>query len=106
MLTEPNYSKRLRTLEEDGFLEDQYSFLFHLIKRGRFFRLDSGKYLFVGREKEDNFKLSEYKEYGSLYIAGAGTPGPAIVGYGDLTEDQIKLAQNLFFVHLKKIILH
>jgi tRNA U34 2-thiouridine synthase MnmA/TrmU len=96
MLTEPNYSKRLRTLEEDGFLEDKYSFLFHLIKRGRFFRLESNKYLFVGREKDDNFKLSEYKEYGSLYIAGAGTPGPAIVGYGDLTEDQIALAQNLF----------
>lgn len=96
MLTEPNYSKRLRTLEEDGFLEDQYSHLFHLAKRGRFFRLESGKYLFVGREKEDNFKLSEYKEYGTLYIAGAGTPGPAIVGYGDLSEDQIILAQNLF----------
>ena len=96
MLTEPNYSKRLRTLEEDGFLEDKYSFLFHLVKRGRFFRLENGKYLFVGREKDDNFKLSEYKEYGSLYIAGAGTPGPAIVGYGDLTEDQIALAQNLF----------
>ncbi len=96
MLTEPNYSKRLRTLEEDGFLEDKYSFLFHLIKRGRFFRLESNKYLFVGREKDDNFKLSEYKEYGSLYIAGAGTPGPAIVGYGNLTEDQIALAQNLF----------
>jgi len=96
MLTEPNYSKRLRTLEEDGFLEDQYSFLFHLAKRGRFFRVDSGKYLFVGREKDDNFKLSEYKEYGSLYIAGAGTPGPAIVGYGDLNEDQVFLAKNLF----------
>ena len=96
MLTEPNYSKRLKTLEEDGFLNDEYSHLFHLIKRGRFFRLDSGKYLFVGREKDDNFKLSEYKEYGSIYIAGAGTPGPAIVGYGNLTEDQIILAQNLF----------
>ncbi|MCS5420386.1 MULTISPECIES: 7-cyano-7-deazaguanine synthase [Psychrilyobacter] len=96
MLTEPNYSKRLRTLEEDGFLSDEYSHLFHLTKRGRFFRLDSGKYLFVGREKDDNFKLSEYKGYGTLYIAGAGTPGPAIVGYGDLNEDQIALAQNLF----------
>ncbi|UUV18811.1 7-cyano-7-deazaguanine synthase [Fusobacteria bacterium ZRK30] len=96
MLTEPNYSKRLRTLEGDGFLEDKFSFLFHLAKRGRFFRVESGKYLFVGREKDDNFKLSEYKKYGSLYIAGAGTPGPAIVGYGDLTEDQITLAKNLF----------
>ena len=96
MLTEPNYSKRLKVLEEDGFLEDRYSFLFHLVKRGRFFRLEGGKYLFVGREKEDNYKISEYKESGSLYIAGAGTPGPAIVGYGDLNEEQIRLAENLF----------
>jgi tRNA-specific 2-thiouridylase len=96
MLTEPNYSKRLKVLEKDGFLEDKYSFLFHLVKRGRFFRLEAGKYLFVGREKEDNYKISEYKESGSLYIAGAGTPGPAIVGYGDLNEEQIQLAQNLF----------
>jgi len=96
MLTEPNYSRRLKILEKDGFLEDKYSFLFHLIKRGRFFRLEKGKYLFVGRKKEDNFKISEYKEYGSLYIAGAGTPGPAIVGYGELSKEQIELAQNLF----------
>jgi tRNA-specific 2-thiouridylase len=96
MLTEPNYSKRLKVLEEDGFLEDRYSYLFHLAKRGRFFRLDTGKYLFVGREKDDNFKLTEYKRYGNLYIAGVDTPGPAIVGYGDLNTDQIILAQNLF----------
>jgi tRNA-specific 2-thiouridylase len=31
-----------------------------------------------------------------LYIVGAGTPGPAIVGYGDLNEEQIKMAANLF----------
>ncbi|MCK5780513.1 MAG: 7-cyano-7-deazaguanine synthase [Psychrilyobacter sp.] len=96
MLTEPNYSKRLKVLEEDGFLEDKYSFLFHLAQRGRFFRVEPGKYIFVGREKEDNLKLSELKKYGSLYIAGAGTPGPAIVGYGDLNQEQIKLAQDLF----------
>ena len=96
MLTEPNYSKRLKVLEADGYLEDQYAFLFHLIKRGRFFRLEKGKYLFVGREKEDNYKISEYKEFGSLYIVGAGTPGPAIVGYGDLNEEQIELAKNIF----------
>jgi len=96
MLTEPNYSKRLKTLEMDGFLEDKYSHLFYLAQHGRFFRVEPGKYLFVGREKEDNYKLSELKKYGSLYIAGAGTPGPAIVGYGDLNSDQIKLAQNLF----------
>ncbi len=96
MLTEPNYSKRLRVLERDGLLEDKYSFLFYLAQRGRFFRLGDKKYLFVGRNREDNLKISEFKQYGSLYIAGAGTPGPAIVGYGDLDAEEIKFAQNLF----------
>lgn len=96
MLTEPNYSKRLKTLEADGLLEEEFSHLFYLAQRGRFFRLEEKKYLFVGREKDDNLKISEYRKYGTLYIAGAGTPGPAIVGYGDLNEEQTKLAQDLF----------
>ena len=96
MLTEPNYSYRLKTLENDGFLEDNYSFLFHLAKYGRFFKMEAGKYLFVGREHDDNLKISEYKDFGSLYIVGAGTPGPAVLGYGDLTEDEILFGKELF----------
>ena len=96
LLTDPNYSNRLKLMEADGFLDESHSFLFYLAKVGRMFRLDEGKYLFVGRENEDNLKLSEQKEHASLYIVGAGTPGPAIIGYGEMTEEDRQFAMDLF----------
>lgn len=96
LLTDPGYSKRLRILEEDGYLEDKYSELFHLLKIGRFFRFEKGKYLIVGREKEDNLKIEEYKNYGSLYIRGKKIPGPHMVGIGELSSEEIEFALDLF----------
>lgn len=96
LLTDPGYSKRLRILEEDGFLEEEFSELFHLLKIGRFFRFEKGKYLIVGREQEDNLKIEEYKNYGTLYVRGKDIPGPHIVGYGNLSEDEINFTLNLF----------
>lgn len=96
LLTDPNYSNRLKLMEKDGLLEEDKNFLFYLAKVGRMFRLDEGKYLFVGRENDDNLKLSEQREHASLYIVGAGTPGPAIIGYGEITEEDQKFAMELF----------
>ena len=96
LLTDPNYSNRLKMMEADGLLEEDKNFLFYLAKVGRMFRLGEGKYLFVGRENEDNLKLSEQKDNGSLYIVSAGTPGPAIVGYGEMTEEDKTFAMELF----------
>jgi tRNA-specific 2-thiouridylase len=96
LLTDPGYSQRLRILEQDGLLEEENSYLFHLIKTGRFFRFEKGKYLIVGREKEDNQKIDTYRDRGSLYIRGTDVPGPHILGYGDLTLSQVEFAKNLF----------
>lgn len=96
LLTDPGYSRRLKLLEEDGFLEDEYSNLFHLLKIGRFFRFEKGKYLIVGRQKEDNLKINEYKNYGSYFMRGTNIPGPYMVAYGELDEDMIKFALDLF----------
>ena len=96
LLTDPAYSKRLRILEEDGLLEDENSNLFHLLKIGRFFRFEKRKYLIVGREQEDNLKINEFKDYGSLFIRGKEVPGPHMVGFGDLTQDEIDFALDLF----------
>ena len=96
LLTDPAYSKRLRILEEDGLLEDENSNLFHLLKIGRFFRFEKGKYLIVGREQEDNLKINEFKDYGSLFIRGKEVPGPHMVGFGNLTQDEIDFSLNLF----------
>lgn len=96
LLTDPAYSKRLRILEEDGLLEDENSNLFHLLKIGRFFRFEKGKYLIVGREQEDNLKINEFKDYGSLFIRGKEVPGPHMVGFGELSQEEIDFALNLF----------
>lgn len=96
LLTDPGYSRRLKLLEEDGFLEDEYSNLFHLLKIGRFFRFEKGKYLIVGRQKEDNLKINEYKNYGSYFMRGTNIPGPHMVAYGELDEDMIEFALDLF----------
>ncbi|MDX8335815.1 MULTISPECIES: 7-cyano-7-deazaguanine synthase [Cetobacterium] len=96
LLTDPAYSKRLRILEEDGLLEDENSNLFHLLKIGRFFRFEKGKYLIVGREQDDNLKIDEFKTYGSLFIRGKEVPGPHMVGFGDLSQDEIEFSLNLF----------
>ncbi|MGL6025202.1 MAG: 7-cyano-7-deazaguanine synthase, partial [Cetobacterium sp.] len=88
LLTDPGYSKKLKVLEQDGLLEDEYSTLFHLLKVGRFFRFEQGKYLIVGREESDNLKIDEYKTFGSLFIRGKEVPGPHIVGFGDLSEEE------------------
>lgn len=102
MLTEPNYSNRLRILEEDGYLDEKYSDLFYLIRYGRFFRFGKGKYLFIGREEESNYKISEYSKIGSVHIMGAGVPGPAILGYGELNEDDKEFAMELFSRYSRK----
>ncbi|MGL4426090.1 MAG: 7-cyano-7-deazaguanine synthase [Cetobacterium sp.] len=96
LLTDPGYSKKLKVLEQDGLLEDEYSNLFHLLKVGRFFRFEKGKYLIVGREESDNLKIEDYKAFGSLFIRGKEVPGPHIVGFGELSEEQINFALNLF----------
>ncbi len=102
MLTEPNYSNRLRVLEDDGYLDEEYSELFYLIRYGRFFRLGQGKYLFVGREEESNYKISEYASIGSIHVKGAGVPGPAILGYGNFDSDDKKFAMELFSRYSRK----
>lgn len=96
LLTDRSYSKRLKVLEDDGFLIEENSFLFHLLKIGRFFRFEKGKYLIVGREESNNEKIDFFKEDCSLFIQGDLTPGPHIVGFGELSKQDVEFALNLF----------
>ncbi|WP_300358071.1 7-cyano-7-deazaguanine synthase [Fusobacterium sp.] len=101
LLTDPGYSKRLKLIEQDGFLEEENSKIFHLLKKGRFFRFAEGRYLFVGRTKEDNDEIVKYKEIGSMFIRGKGVGGPYILGYGELLETEKEFAKNLFSRYCK-----
>lgn len=101
LLTDPAYSKRLKIIERDGLLDNDHYEIFHLLKRGRFYRFEEGKYLFVGRSKEDNEKMFKFKDVGTLFIRGSEVGGPYIVGYGELSQEEIEFAKNLFSKYSK-----
>lgn len=101
LLTDPGYSKRLKLIEQDGLLENENADIFNLLKKGRFFRFEKGKYLFVGRMKEDNDEIVKYKNTGSMFIRGKSVGGPYILGYGELSDEQREFAVNLFSRYCK-----
>ncbi|OQY09181.1 MAG: tRNA (5-methylaminomethyl-2-thiouridylate)-methyltransferase [Fusobacteriia bacterium 4572_132] len=94
LLTEPNYSKKLKLLKEDENFNKE--FLFELLKAGRFYRLDKGKYIIIGRNSEGNEILKKYKEKCDLVIFGNKTPGPVILGVGELDKKDLDFAIKLF----------
>lgn len=98
LLTDPAYSVRLKILEADGLLEHEYADLFSLIKISRFFRFAKGKYLFVGRDEISNEKIDEIRRQGgsSFYIYSFETPGPHMLGFGELTEEEKIFSRKLF----------
>ena len=98
LLTDPGYSNRLKIIEDDGFLKEEYSYLFDIIKVSRFFRIDKGKYIFVGRDKETNDKIKEMKDkiINKTYIHSYKTPGPNIISNVKLNSDEINFAKELF----------
>jgi len=101
LLTDPAYSKRLKIIEEDGLLEDENSNIFHLLKKGRFYRFEKRKYLFVGRTKEENEEILKYKTFGDFFIRGKSVGGPYIIGYGGLSEAETEFAKDLFSKYCK-----
>lgn len=96
LLTDPAYSIRLEIVEKDGLMNEEHSYLFHLLKKSRFYRLGEKKYLFVGRDEEGNSRIDEYKDKGSLHITSCSVGGPHILGYGEFTEDEKRFATELY----------
>ncbi|RXZ69174.1 tRNA (5-methylaminomethyl-2-thiouridylate)-methyltransferase [Fusobacterium necrophorum] len=98
LLTDPAYSVRLKVLEADGLLQHEYADLFSLIKISRFFRFAKGKYLFVGRDEISNEKIDEIRREreSSFYIYSFETPGPHMLGFGELTEEEKNFSRKLF----------
>ncbi len=98
LLTDPGYSNRLKVLEDDGLLKDDHYWLFKLIKEARFFRFSKGRYLFVGRNKESNDKIDEFRKEKNLdfYIQSSEVSGPHIIANTNLTDEEIDFAKKLF----------
>lgn len=96
LLTDPAYSLRLKILKNDGFFNDEYSYLFRLIKKARFFRIDNGKYLFVGRDDESNKIISSYENKGFVQLKTSTISGPRIMLFGDFSQLEEKFIGELF----------
>ncbi len=94
LLTEKNYSDRLITLKEDERFEIED--MFEIIKYGRFFRLEKGKYIVVARKEEEGITLEKFKNQADLYIEPAEIPGPIIIGKGEFEELDVEFIKKLF----------
>ena len=94
LLTDPGYSKRLKILKEDGKIDDKD--LLILIKLGRFYRIDSGKYLVVARDAEHNKRLPEYFGKAQFYLSSGRSAGPTILGLGDFSDEEKQTVKELY----------
>lgn len=96
LLTDIDYSNKLRSYKEDGLLEDEYSILFYLTKMARVFRFGPKKYVFVGRDDIANHKMMEHKDEVSHMIRAFDVAGPIILMYGEFSEEEKSLARDFY----------
>jgi len=102
LLTDPEFSKRLKDLIEKfpDFDENDIE----LLKIGRHFWEDKIK-IVVGRDHEENLKIKELKRKGDILIEIENYPGPTALvrNYGkDKIEKAIEMAKNLTKKYSKK----
>jgi len=90
--------RQMELMEFYGLLKEEHAWLFKLIKEARFFRFSKARYLFVGRNKESNDKIDEFRKEKNLnfYIHSSEVPGPHIIANTNLTDEEIEFAKKLF----------
>ena len=89
LLTDPQFSKRLRDLMENGELTKENV---SLLKLGRHFRLRKGVKLVVGRNKEENERLRGLFRKGDFLLQAYSHKGPDAIIRGNVAEEGIILA--------------
>jgi tRNA U34 2-thiouridine synthase MnmA/TrmU len=90
LLTDPQYSKRLRDLVEH--CEDFSINDIKLLSFGRHFRLDKQTKLIVGRDKEDNESIRMYAESKHIMLEALGTGSPVALFISEGDESNLELA--------------
>ena len=89
LLTDPQFSKRLKDLIEHGPYDLENV---ELLKFGRHFRLSADAKLVVGRDEKENAEIEELARQGDwLFLPPQDTAGPSALGRGKFSEEQIKL---------------
>lgn len=93
LLTEPNYSHRLRELLDHDF---DPSFLdLQLLRIGRHFRISSGCKVIVGRDQSENEALLKLADEGSPLLRVLGHGSPLTMLRGSTDEEAIVTAASL-----------
>lgn len=90
LLTDPNYSKRLRDLlshKEHIDFND-----LNLLRVGRHFRIDENTKLIVGRNETDNTKIHEYAGRDHVLLEALGTGSPVTLLMGDPNPENMNTA--------------
>ncbi|MDH4230920.1 MAG: hypothetical protein OEW04_02695 [Nitrospirota bacterium] len=93
LLTEPNYSYRLRELldhEPDPSLED-----LSLLRLGRHFRMSDSSKIIVGRNRNENESLLLLDAERSVSLRVEGYASPIVLVRGNVTEDSLSVAASL-----------
>ncbi len=93
LLTEPNYSYRLRELldhDPDPSIED-----LSLLRLGRHFRLSTGCKVIVGRNKTENEALIKIKDNKMMFLRVEGFGSPIAIIRGYATEEIIRTAASI-----------
>jgi hypothetical protein len=87
LLTDPNFSRRLRDLFEHGPEPDAHAL--ELLKIGRQFRIREGVKAAVGKNDADNRALLALRGPGDLVMRTHGVPGPVAIVSGAADEGDL-----------------
>ncbi|HXL02446.1 MAG TPA: tRNA 4-thiouridine(8) synthase ThiI [Candidatus Atribacteria bacterium] len=99
LLTDPNFSRRLKDLWES---EEAYDFeSVELLKVGRHFRLGASFKLVVGRNQAENEKLKEFLREGDILFFPREGKGPLALGRGKVDESLLQEAASLFAYYIR-----
>jgi tRNA U34 2-thiouridine synthase MnmA/TrmU len=93
LLTDPQFSKRLKDLIEHGPYDlDNVE----LLKFGRHFRFSPEAKLVVGRNEEENAEIEKLAQNGDwLFLPPQDTAGPSALGRGKFSDERIKLCAGI-----------
>ena len=94
LLTEEEFGHRLQELFDRKGREDVTVEDVKLLRHGRHFRLNSGAKAIIGRNEEENKKLSKFEsDFWSLRIADF--PGPLTLVSEEATDEELSMAARL-----------
>ncbi len=96
LLTDPGFGQRIRTLYKNGTPTPA---AINLLKYGRFYKLEGGAFVIVGRHRSDNQELLKTADENCSVLHLAEMPGPVTVLWG--TEGELHAAARLLVRHSK-----